>query len=1057
MTFLFLAVVPFSSAFQDIEKINAPLARDPDLGGSQISSFDFSASGARLLFVGDPLADNQVELWSVPFAGGPLARLSARTSSASIPTFEYATVPGRNLVVYWTDQDTPNTFELHVNRVDGSTPPARLHPPLPAGRDAGGDFALTADAVVYRADASTDAQYELFRAPLDGSTAPIRLSAPMVAGGSIGFAEFQHGSFALSPAGDRAWYLADALIDGRTELFSVPVDGSSAAVRLNGNLPSGGHVRSARFTPDGSRIVYVADQAIVGRLELYSVPAAGGTPVRLSATPVAGGSLWLEAPLVTDDGTRVVYRADALTDGEVELFSVPTDGSSAPVRLNAPMAHAGYVADAELVPGGARVLYLADQQSDEVYELWSVPIDASAAPVRLLGATFAGSIGQSVIGSGPTRALCQADRDGNGVPELYSAPVNASAPPIQLAAAFVRFSAALSPDGTRALFTTRDALGRVELYGVPLAGGTAPRRLSPPLPPDGQIVTPRFRADGAVAYLCDARVRGQFGLWSSAGGAPRELTPSLPPAPIVGDVSAYAWSPDAASVLYGADRFRDGEGTVTRVELATRSEAYTPPQLFTVTEFLFPPHSERFAFTTYRVAPEFPNPAFLDLWSAPLADIALARRLTGDTSLGPVRFTDDDRAVVASSNSGLGLAPEAHLEVVPLDGSSAPRELAPPTGRPSSVSPLELAPRTARALFGLFDPQSARGHALFAAPLDTPGTAEPLDLALHPGPQVRGMIVRPTDELVLFVADLVPLVPELFAVPADGSRAPQRLLPPLPSGREVKGELALSPDGTRVLYLTDARADEVFELVSTRIADGASVILSGAMVAGGDVALALDPEPSFRISPDGTRVVFLADRVQDEVVEYWSAPIDGSSPPVRLHAPLSGTLDAVPAPHFTPDGQRVVLALERAVDGVVELLSARTDGSGTPILLSAPFPPGGGLFTQSSLGTRNTVALAPGGRHVFYLAEQETDGVVELFSVPLDGRAAPLKWNAPLVAGGDVLDFALRPTPGAVLYRADQEVDEVFELYLSSFADFAPPHQGSGAPGASVTRTVDLR
>jgi hypothetical protein len=1037
-----VCVALWAGAFQTVEKLNAPLARDPDLGGGQVSTFEFGASGARLLFAGDPLADDDFELWSVPFSGGLLARLSARSANGPFATFEYRAVPARNLTVYWTDQDTPSQFELFVNRNDGGAAPARLHPPFAAGRNAGGDFALTADAVVYRADANVAAQFELFRAPLDGSAPPVRLSDAMVAGGSIGFSAFQHGTFALSPALDRAWYLADARSDGRTELFSVPVDGSSAAVRLNGNLPSGGQV-------------HLADQAVTNQLELYSVPAAGGTSVRLSAVPVAGGDVWLEEPLVTESGL-VVYRADALDDDEVELFAVPADGSAAPLRLNAPMPHAGFVLEAELVPGGARVIYKADQTIDDEYQLWSVPSDASAAPVALLGAAFM-TAAQTIVGVSATRALCQADRDGDGDFELYSVPVDASAAPLELAPAAELFSARLSPDGTHALFVVRAALDRRELHGVLLDGSTPPVLLSPPLPPGGQVVTPAFRADGAVAFLCDARVRGQFGLWSNRAGALHELTPELPPVPFVGDVSAYAWAPDGASVLYGADRFLDGHGTVTRVDLATRSETFTPPQQFTVDELFFPPRSERFAFKTSFVAPEFPHPASRNLWSAPLADASLAQRLTGDTSLGPVRFTDDERAVVALSNSGYRIDPEAHLQLVPLDGSAAPRELAPPTNRPSGIYPLELTPRTARALFGLFDAFSGRGHALYAAPLDVPGPAEPLDLAAHADPFVRGMVVRSSDELVLFVSDLVPFVPELFTVPADGSRPPQRLLPPLPAGREVKGELVLSPDGARVLYLTDARVDEVFELVSTRIADGASVVLSGTMVAGGGVVTAVDAEPSFRISPDGARVVFLADRVQDDVIEFWSAPLDGSAPPVRLHAPLSGALDAVPPAHFTPDGTHVVLALERAVDGVVELVAARTDGSGTPIMLNAPFPPGGGVFAQSSLGTRHTVALAPGGRHVFYLAEQETDGVVELFGVPLDGSSAPRKRSAPLVAGGNVVDFVLRSTPGALLYRADQEVDETFELFLSSFPDEAPPHQGSAAPGASVTRTVDPR
>ena len=78
--------------------------------------------------------------------------------------------------------------------------------------------------------------------------------------------------------------------------------------------------------------------------------------------------------------------------------------------------------------------------------------------------------------------------------------------------------------------------------------------------------------------------------------------------------------------------------------------------------------------------------------------------------------------------------------------------------------------------------------------------------------------------------------------------------------------------------------------------------------------------------------------------------------------------------------------------------------------------------------------------------EQDTDEVVELYSVPIDGSAPPHKWNAPLVTGGDVNAFVLRPRPDAVLYRADQEVDGHFELYLSELLDTPPPHASSGPP-----------
>ena len=84
---------------------------------------------------------------------------------------------------------------------------------------------------------------------------------------------------------------------------------------------------------------------------------------------------------------------------------------------------------------------------------------------------------------------------------------------------------------------------------------------------------------------------------------------------------------------------------------------------------------------------------------------------------------------------------------------------------------------------------------------------------------------------------------------------------------------------------------------------------------------------------------------------------------------------------------------------------------------------------------------------MFFLGEQESDGVVELYSAPIDGSGPPRKWSAPLVAGGNVTAFALRPSPGAVLYHADQEVDGRFELHLSELPDPAPRHTASTPPG----------
>ena len=64
-----------------------------------------------------------------------------------------------------------------------------------------------------------------------------------------------------------------------------------------------------------------------------------------------------------------------------------------------------------------------------------------------------------------------------------------------------------------------------------------------------------------------------------------------------------------------------------------------------------------------------------------------------------------------------------------------------------------------------------------------------------------------------------------------------------------------------------------------------------------------------------------------------------------------------------------------------------------------------------------------------YRADQDSDEVIELFSVPIDGSAPPTKLNPVLAVGGDVVSLGFGPDGTRVAYVADQDQDERFELY----------------------------
>jgi Tol biopolymer transport system component len=79
-------------------------------------------------------------------------------------------------------------------------------------------------------------------------------------------------------------------------------------------------------------------------------------------------------------------------------------------------------------------------------------------------------------------------------------------------------------------------------------------------------------------------------------------------------------------------------------------------------------------------------------------------------------------------------------------------------------------------------------------------------------------------------------------------------------------------------------------------------------------------------------------------------------------------------------------------------------------------------------------------RRIAYLADQDTDGVTELYlsSIGENGPTTPVPLNATLVAGGDVIRFVWSPDGTKILYEADQEVDEVFGTYLVDVSNPTP-------------------
>lgn len=142
---------------------------------------------------------------------------------------------------------------------------------------------------------------------------------------------------------------------------------------------------------------------------------------------------------------------------------------------------------------------------------------------------------------------------------------------------------------------------------------------------------------------------------------------------------------------------------------------------------------------------------------------------------------------------------------------------------------------------------------------------------------------------------------------------------------------------------------------------------------------------------------------------------------------------------ISPDGQRVVYRADQDTDGVIELFSVPITG-GTAVKLNPPI--------ANSRGGVSGFAISPDGQRVVYMAKQDGDGFVALFSVPITGdeEATLLAKSLP----GQLIDSFQIANSQRVLYRIRNDAAPFIDRL------FSRPITG-GMAVSLVPSGVDLR
>jgi len=454
----------------------------PTQGDGWFLGFSISPDGLRVVYTADEEEYSVYGLYSAPIAGGAAVQLMPGMDSPYFPSSYRISADGRWVVALAGD-------EILSAPIDGSSSALAINAGIPPGR-----FEISPDSrrVVFRGtDGSGDAA--LYSVAIDaGRNRPHLARRP------------SRGPVRLTPfplPGDHVWSLEISansrrvvyqVFGGLQEIYSVPIDGSAKPVRLNSSLA--GRVATGRFdvSPDGTRVVYVADQDQFGRYELYSVPIdASASPVKLNGPLVAGGDVLFYNPgfEISADGTRAVYRADQEIDGIDELYGVPIDGSSAPIKLSAPLVAGEQLSEFHICPDGSRVLYRTDANCYRTVALRSAPIDGSSPAVQF-NDPHVGSCSEDGVDeafeyriSPDSGSVVYLTNRGH-VLDLFSTPfdgdtsdIELSQPPSDNLVFDIPF--AISPDGSQVAFVARpDGTSGFRLYRVPTDGSSHPLQLS---------------------------------------------------------------------------------------------------------------------------------------------------------------------------------------------------------------------------------------------------------------------------------------------------------------------------------------------------------------------------------------------------------------------------------------------------------------------------------------------------------------------------------------------------------------------------------------------------
>jgi hypothetical protein len=298
---------------------------------------------------------------------------------------------------------------------------------------------------------------------------------------------------------------------------------------------------------------------------------------------------------------------------------------------------------------------------------------------------------------------------------------------------------------------------------------------------------------------------------------------------------------------------------------------------------------------------------------------------------------------------------------------------------------------------------------------------------------------------------------DLRCVRLDGRSPSRSLVSGLSDAFRYGQAVVFSPDSRRVAFTIEvpSGAQTAQELWSSPVCPDGVVAIQPVRLAPAGTPQMFASHFLVQWTPDSARVLFSVDHTVHDHRRIYSAP--GIGPGGGATVELGGSEPGESVLNFfapTADSQRVVLG-RRDAGGIVDLISVPVAGPATAAIALVE-----GTTPDVEYPYFSSASTAAGFGRVVYLWSDAAAGLQrELWSAPLSGPPnQQVRLNPTLVAGGQVDFFYLAPDGSRVVYTADQGTNGLFELYSVPVA--GPSTQfvklsgtmAAGGPGVSPSQ-----